>query len=294
MKRLFLLVLLFFIISLSGQFSRELNTRRDLETQVGEEKQVTQQVSEKSFLEKNTEQQRDLRQNISKTLREFKSNRSKKVLFIALGIAFLYGIVHSIGPGHGKVFLVSQVLGSEVKYGAIIASSLVFAFLHSLSGLTLVAILKLMSMSLFRESAKFSIIAQNISFVILIGLGFFILLKAIFSKTEEQKHSHQGRNLFVTAIMIGFVPCPGSIIIAVYAMKMGVYSTGLLMVLAMALGMAFTLIALNSLTLFVKSMATLTLANQGNIKRISRIMTIIGSSLLILLGSLFLFTSLTS
>ncbi len=294
MKRLFLLALLFFIISLSGQFSREFNTRRDLETQVGEEKQVTQQVSEKSFLEKNTEQQRDLRQNISKTLREFKSNRSKKVLFIALGIAFLYGIVHSIGPGHGKVFLVSQVLGSEVKYGAIIASSLVFAFLHSLSGLTLVAILKVMSMSLFRESAKFSIIAQNISFVILIGLGFFILLKAIFSKTEEQKHTHQGRNLFVTAIMIGFVPCPGSIIIAVYAMKMGVYSTGLLMVLAMALGMAFTLIALNSLTLFVKSMATLTLANQGNIKRISRVMTIIGSSLLILLGSLFLFTSLTS
>ena len=93
-------------------------------------------------------------------------------------------------------------------------------------------------------------------------------------------------------MMIGFVPCPGSIIIAVFAMKMGVYSTGVLMIIAMALGMAFTLIALNSLTLFVKSLATMTITKQENINKISKVMTIVGSSMLIVLGSLFLYVSL--
>lgn len=291
MKKLLLLTFLFFMISLNGQFSQQKDNNNIDSSKSTRVQNIHRQDIKKSFLEKNTEQQRDLRQKISMTLRDFKSNRSKKVLLIALGIAFMYGIIHSIGPGHGKVFLVSQVIGSDVKYGAIVGSSLLFAFLHSLSGLTLVAILKLLSMSLFRDSTKFSIIAQNISFAILIGLGLFILLKAIFKKDTEH-HSHNGKNLFATAFMIGFVPCPGSIIIAVYAMKMGVYSTGVLMVLAMALGMAFTLIVLNSATLFIKSLATLSIAKHESLNKYSRVMTMVGSSLLIALGTLFLVSNL--
>lgn len=293
MKKILLLMFLLLSIALSGQFN---NNANNISSEKNGNKQVAQrngEITNKSFLEKNTEQQRDLRQKISQTLREFKENRSNKVLFIALGIAFLYGIVHSLGPGHGKVFLVSQVIGSDVKYGAIIGSSMMFAFLHSLSGLTLVIVLKLLSMRILSDSTKFSMLAQNISFGILIALGLFILLKAIFGK-EKNHDAPKRKNLFLTSIMIGFVPCPGSIIIAVFAMKMGVYSTGILMILAMALGMGFTLIALNSLTLFFKSLATKSLAKHDNMMRISKVMTIIGSSLLIALGTLFLYVNLGS
>ncbi len=288
MKLRYLLILLFVLvtITLPGQFKQ--SRLRGPAKSTKQEKVENQQVkNKKSFLERNTDQQREIRRNISLKLREYKTNKSGKALFIALGIAFLYGIIHSLGPGHGKVFLVSQVIGSKVKYRSIIGSSFLFAFLHSLSGLTLVAILKLLSMSLFRDSTRFSIIAQNISFGIIIILGFYILIKSILNKNHKA-HSHEGKNLFLTAIMIGFVPCPGSIIIAVYAMKMGVYSTGVLMVLAMALGMALTLITLNSLTLLVKSLATLSVKKQDNIAKISRFMSIIGALLLITLGSAFL------
>ncbi len=287
LRPLFIILFIMITLSLGGQFNRS-RTTGPAENSI---KKEAKQASQQSFLEKNTEQQREIRRNISKTMREYKANRSGRVLLIALGIAFLYGVIHSLGPGHGKVFLVSQVIGSRVKYTSIITSSLLFAFLHSLSGLTLVAILKLLSMSLFKDSTRFSIIAQNISFGIIILLGFYILIKGILNKGVKE-HSHEGKNLFITAIMIGFVPCPGSIIIAVYAMKMGVYSTGVFMVLAMALGMAFTLIVLNSLTLFVKSLASLSIKKQDKMLKISRIMTILGSLLLISLGSFFLVSNL--
>ena len=189
MKKLVFIILMFITISLNGQFNRSTDDSRPDQSSMSQEVQQSNEVTNKSFLEKNTEQQRDLRSKISQTLRDFKKNRSNKVLFIALGIAFLYGIVHSLGPGHGKVFLVSQVIGSDVKYGAIIGSSVMFAFLHSLSGLTLVAVLKLLSLKLMTDSTKFSIIAQNISFGILIVLGLFILLKTIFSKKNTVIHT---------------------------------------------------------------------------------------------------------
>lgn len=286
MKKLMLLFVLLFTLTLSGQFNHS-QRKVDREEKFEQEEVAKKDINKKSFLEKNTDQQRELRVKLSSNLRELKTNKSGKVLFLALGIAFLYGIIHSLGPGHGKVFLVSQVIGSQVKFSHIIGSSLFFALLHSLSGLTLVAVLKLLSMSLFRDSAKFSIIAQNISFAIIIALGIYILIKAILNRPKKE-HAHAGKNLFLTALMIGFVPCPGSIIIAVYAMKMGVYSTGVLMVVAMALGMAFTLIVLNSLTYFVKSVATITLVKQENIHKISRAMTMLGSLLLISLGIIFL------
>jgi ABC-type nickel/cobalt efflux system permease component RcnA len=290
LKNIILLLLVLISIALPGQFNHS-QERRPAKENTSRKIENIDQPSKKSFLEKNTDQQREIRRSISLKLREYKTNRSSKVLFLALGIAFLYGIIHSLGPGHGKVFLVSQVIGSKVKYANIVASSFLFAFLHSLSGLTLVAILKLLSMSLFRDSTRFSIIAQNISFAIIILLGIYILIKAILNKSSRD-HSHEGKNLFLTAIMIGFVPCPGSIIIAVYAMKMGVYSTGVLMVIAMALGMAFTLIILNSLTLFIKSLASLSLKKQASIAKISRIMSFIGAILLIFLGSVFLYMNL--
>ncbi len=293
MKNLLILTLLVITLSLNGQFNSQRDNNNQDKKSTTHDKVENTNITKQSLLERNSETQKDLRQKLSATLRDFKSNKSSKVLFIALGLAFLYGIVHSIGPGHGKVFLVSQVIGSEVKYSSIVGSSILFAFLHSLSGLTLVAILKILSMSLFRESAKFSIIAQNISFAILIVLGISMFSKAILKKNDYH-HKHKSSNLFITALMIGFVPCPGSIIIAVYAMKMGVYSTGVLMVLAMALGMAFTLILLNSLTLYVKSLATINISKQDTINKYSRIMTMIGSSFIIIMGTIFLISNLTN
>lgn len=291
MRQFIILFILLFAIGLPAQFASQGSSNEANSAKTSEVQKDVKKKSHKSMLEKNTEYQRKLRTDLTRNMRDFEKDQNKKFLFIALGLAFLYGIAHSMGPGHGKVFMVSQVIGSNVKYLTIVGASFLFAFLHSLSGLTLVAILKLLSMSLLKDSTTFSILAQNVSYGILILLGLWILFKAIFSKKDTQ-HAHADRNLFVTALSIGFVPCPGSIIIAVFAMKMGTYFIGVMMVLTMALGMALTLIAINSLTLFVKSVTTSMLISEKNISMISKVLTIIGAVLIISLGTLFLVANL--
>ncbi|MFA7056016.1 MAG: hypothetical protein WC155_00465 [Candidatus Cloacimonadales bacterium] len=291
MKKLIILFILLFAIGLPAQFANQRSSNEANSAKTSEVQKDAKSKNHKSMLEKNTEYQRKLRTDLTRNMRDFKKDQNKKFLFIALGLAFLYGIAHSMGPGHGKIFMVSQVIGSNVKYLTIVGASFLFAFLHSLSGLTLVAILKLLSMSLLQDSTTFSILAQNISYGIIILLGLWILFKALFSKKNTQ-HTHADRNLFVTALSIGFVPCPGSIIIAVFAMKMGTYFVGVMMVLTMALGMALTLIAINSLTLFVKSLTTSMLISEKHITKISKVLTIIGALLIIGLGTLFLVANL--
>ncbi|MBI9031448.1 hypothetical protein JEZ13_05555 [bacterium] len=287
MNKFLILILMMISISLSGQFQHKEKAEEGPKGISSRENIEVEKPLKQSFVEKNTEYQRNLRELISQNLREFKSNRNSKVIFLSLFLAFLYGVVHSLGPGHGKVFLVSQVIGSEVKFRTVVGSSVFFAFLHSLSGLTLVVVLRLLSMKILQDSTKFSMIAQKASFVIIIGLGVFILVKALLNKSDEHVH-HKFNNLYLTALMIGFVPCPGSIIISVFAMRMGTYTLGLFMILAMSIGMATTLIVLNGITLYYKSLTTRVIGNKDNIKNISRIMTIIGSVLLILLGTMFL------
>lgn len=296
-KNLIIVTLLLLSFTLFGQFNhakRKAPIRNQVKPKV-EENVSTEDVEvkkyRKSFLEINSEKQYEMRKKLSQSIRDIKSSKKSSALFIALSFAFLYGVLHSMGPGHGKVFMVGQVIASPVKYLSIVTSSFVFAFLHSLSGLTLVLVLKLLSKSIMSGSTYYSMIAQNISFYILIILGLFMLKKAIWYKPHCHKHDNKDKSLLLTAITIGFVPCPGSIIIAVYAMKMDMFSTGIMMISAMALGMATTLVVINSVANTLKNAVTYKVSNEKLLLNITRVMTFIGALFVISMGILFLVTS---
>lgn len=113
-------------------------------------------------------------------------------------------------------------------------------------------------------------------------IKLIIIYLIIIGTSSLIAHPH----LFASALTIGLVPCLGSNIIAVFVMKMETYFLGVMMVLTMALGMALTLITLNSLTLFVKSVTTQLLVSEKNIHQISKVLTIIGALLIITLGNI--------
>ncbi len=248
---------------------------------------TSSKVEDKSFYEKNTEMQHEIRTKLSRTIRKIKDNDSKNYIFIALGIAFLYGIIHSLGPGHGKIFMVGQVVASRVNFLSIIGSSLFFAFLHSLSGLTLVGILKLLSVSILTGSTKYSMIGLNIAYGIFIILGFYMLFSVFFGKTHQHTQDKKG-NLYLTALAIGLVPCPGTVVIAVYAMQMDMFGIGLFMVIAMAMGMATTLVTLNLMAHFTKTVSTSFIKSQKTLEVMAVTFKIIGALIILSMGTLLL------
>lgn len=248
--------------------------------------------AQESFVEKNTEHQIQMRRGYTSNLRDYKRHKTTKALFLALLFAFLYGIVHCLGPGHGKVFLMGQVIASNIKFLSILWSSTVFAFIHSLSGLLLVGILSILNRSILRGSNDWFMLAQNISFLLIIFIGLYIAIKTAnsdeYTLLKQQSHcGHNKRGLLLTTITIGLVPCPGAILVAVYAMKIDMFSTGFLMILSMAVGMALTLTIVNSIVLFTKAITVKTILNRGNFYVVSKVMAMLGAILLISLGVYF-------
>src|SRR3712207_7201442 len=58
-------------------------------------------------------QQKHMIQEMKHIIRE----KENGVFGLLLGITFFYGFIHSLGPGHGKSFLMSYVLKSKVSKG---------------------------------------------------------------------------------------------------------------------------------------------------------------------------------
>ena len=238
------------------------------------------------IVESNSTKQLEIRSEITRKMRELKKGQDFKLMFSILLIAFVYGIFHAIGPGHGKLVISSYMLADDVKIWKGIIGGTVFAFVHSISGIILVMVLKLLSKNVFRESDKFVEMASKISFGILILLGVYFLIMAF---RRGASHTHDNKNLFMTILSVALVPCPGSVIISLFAMRLDMFNFGVIMILSMALGMAVVISSISLLTISLKETAFRVFLNNEKMKAgLLKGIRIFGSILMILLGFVFL------
>ena len=77
--------------------------------------------------------QKRLNSEITRLTKELKRDHSKKPLVPLILMAFLYGVLHAAGPGHGKAIAFSYFLSgrSHIKKGIILGN--VISFLHAFS-----------------------------------------------------------------------------------------------------------------------------------------------------------------
>ena len=86
--------------------------------------------------------QRDINQKITHYLNEVKKGDKPFIVWLVFGLAFLYGILHSIGPGHGKLIILSYFTAYEAKWPSAIMMGFQIAFIHGLSAIVLVLSVK--------------------------------------------------------------------------------------------------------------------------------------------------------
>jgi nickel/cobalt transporter (NicO) family protein len=61
--------------------------------------------------------QRDANRLIATHMRAIRDGETSVPLLIGAGLAFLYGVVHALGPGHGKLVVVTYFLAHEARVG---------------------------------------------------------------------------------------------------------------------------------------------------------------------------------
>ncbi|SON57662.1 nickel/cobalt efflux protein RcnA [Hartmannibacter diazotrophicus] len=92
--------------------------------------------------------------------------------FVLIGLSFLYGILHAIGPGHGKAVISGYVLANRetIRNGALISLLSGFAQGVTAIGIVCVAILLLGATSIWMTRAEQLFEAGSFAVIMLMGL----------------------------------------------------------------------------------------------------------------------------
>ena len=219
--------------------------------------------------------------------------------------AFLYGIFHTLAVGHGKTVVVGYFLGNRARpiHGIGMASWI--AASHVLG-----AIVVAFSAHWLLQRTLMSPIEQN-HWIRMISFGAIALIGGWMSVAawrrlagtgghhhchhdhDHDHHRHHGGGAGhrrVLAIAAGFVPCSGAILILTFAFANGILGSGLVMVLAIALGMALTLAGLGLASMLVHHQVSLRLAGSG---AATRWLGLIGPLLILVIGGLLFLAELS-
>jgi nickel/cobalt exporter len=240
--------------------------------------------------------QRKLNKRIATLSREIKEKKSLRPFIIIFFITFVFGMVHALGPGHGKTITFSYFLAeqAEVKKGIMVGT--LIGFLHALSALVLVLILYFVIRHTFLPRIEnVGRVIRLISYGMISGIGLFLLYRALaglFKKeTTEKTLSAGGKSILPFAIAVGLTPCTGAVIVLLFSISLGVLYLGIMSTFFMALGMAFTISTIGILTILAKKGLTKIILKRTRLSKIFHAVLSITGALLITFLGLLLFTS---
>jgi nickel/cobalt transporter (NicO) family protein len=213
--------------------------------------------------------QRGLHGRLSRFLYSMKENGTASTGLVLAGLGFLYGLLHALLPGHRKSILVAYFLTRKVSPATGIGSGMLLGLLHAGSS----AVIITLGYYLFNTALSFyfeetSRILSRISAVVIMGLAVIMLIinirHSVISKNEDNHTGKNQRRLLTGILLTGIIPCPGSAMILLMTISLGILPAGLLTVAGMSLGIGVTLSSIAVLTIIAKNKALSFIHGKGN------------------------------
>lgn len=199
----------------------------------------------------------------TRTMTDIKDRRTSGPLFVGLLIAFLYGVVHTLGPGHGKAVVVSYFVGQGGSLGKGIGMGVRIAVFHVLSALVIVLLTDFAVRQVTGNAPADYRTIRLVSYAGIAAIGLFMLRSALrqarlkhhHNEHDETHHHHPGCAACDAleskkgpaawlSLAVGAVPCTGALLVLLYGLANDMLWPAVLMVVAISLGMALTLSAL--------------------------------------------------
>ena len=214
---------------------------------------------------------------------------------LALVIAFVYGMIHAFGPGHGKFVIISYFLGREARVMRGVAMAAQIAVIHVITAVVVVWLADLVLQVGFGIGLSEVPGVRAASFLIIAGIGVYMLVQAVRGSfgqvggevaahghghghshadgdfhshghahghfhsqshthghfhSHGHEHNHTHRQAHGTkveggllALAAGMVPCPGAVLIMLYAVANDMIYSSILLVASMSLGIGISICA---------------------------------------------------
>ena len=235
--------------------------------------------------------QRDVNQKMSGLLQAVAENPAQAGGALLL-FSFVYGVLHALGPGHGKVVITTWLATHPSKLKSSIGLTLAASLLQGLVAIGLVIVVLTLLRLPARQLHLSSFWLEKGSYALVGVLGLLLCWRALrklrvllrkpkfTAFTPHHVHDqhcgcgHQHmpdpkrlerdedwRARLMIILSMGMRPCSGAIMVLLFSKVIGVFGWGVASALAMAAGTSLTI---SSLALLVHVFRTLAVKLSGN------------------------------
>ncbi len=235
-----------------------------------------------------------------------------------------YGVLHALGPGHGKVVISTFLATHPAKLKTSMKLTLLAALLQGGVAIGLVTVMLVVLQTSSRQMHLGSYWLEKGSYLLVMALGVWVGWRALRSlyqvlrpvrpkmqihalrphhqhdencgcghahlpSAEQMDQAVSKKTQALVVFSMGMRPCSGAIMMLLFAKVIGVYAWGVASAVAMAVGTAVTVSAMGLLVQRSRRLAErLGAANSG--KRMAKIvmpaLALAGGALLVLAGAL--------
>ncbi|MDA7949093.1 MAG: nickel/cobalt transporter [Hyphomicrobiaceae bacterium] len=269
--------------------------------------------------------QRDLHRQLAGAVKKLKSDGGLAAAWLLASLSFIYGVVHAVGPGHGKAVISSYVLANERTVRRGIMLSFLAAIVQAVSAICLVVVLAIVlnAAGLTIKATEAHLETASYALIALVGLWLVITqLRRIFAGHAGHAHAHDHdhahthgcghahdhscghvhmpdpqdlagklswRKAAAIVFAVGIRPCSGAVIVLIFALANGLFFAGVVATFAMAIGTAITVSSLAVLAVGSKQLALRLAGDSGNWSGWIMNGAALGGSLLVLMLGVTLF-----
>ena len=225
------------------------------------------------FLKKFIELQQQLNATIASNFREIGDENALLPILTILSIAFIYGVVHAMGPGHGKLLVSSYFLRHNRSYSEAFKMGYLISLIHTISALSISFVLYYLLEVVFSQTfQEVSFYMTKISALLIIAVAIYLFFEQHNEHTSA-KVTHKS-DLSI-AFSAGVIPCPGVMTIILFSILIGNIFVGITAAIFMSIGMGLT----------ISLSAIIATATRGNTpSKITKVFPFIGNSMILLLG----------
>jgi ABC-type nickel/cobalt efflux system permease component RcnA len=240
-----------------------------------------------------------------KSLFESIKDESNPIAYITLlFFAYMYGIIHALGPGHGKTLVASYFLTNERSYTKALVVSIAIGVVHTFSAFLLTVVIYFFLDVLFAQFVDDTVnVTTKLSALIIIFIALYLLIKKHYAYKELKRAQYNfsssphpqtcacasckvDKDSTDAALIIsaGIIPCPGTITIFIFTLSLGLYTAGFLSALTMSFGMSTIIFFSAVLSVFFRKKTTNTSAGFKKFLEYTSLLIILGLGIILLFG----------
>jgi ABC-type nickel/cobalt efflux system permease component RcnA len=208
---------------------------------------------------------------------------SPLVLALSLLLAFGFGAVHALGPGHGKTITAAYLVGAGAKRRQAVGIGIAVSLMHTASVLMLGLIFLFLARSLPPE--RIYPWLELVTGLVAIGLGAYLVVSRVRARHSSlhpwhghahpwdedgtgHTHDHPGagpvtrRSLLALAMAGGILPSPTAFVVLLGAIRAHRIGYGLGLIVAFSAGLAAALVLVGLFAIRARSVVATRLAGR--------------------------------